>query len=249
MNKIVTLHQHKAIISAIAITLLLAACVTSSDKESVLDMTATDTESTVDAVVSAAPEKDGHSYFFKRFDSNKDQKVSAEEFTAAGSDRFKEDDTDKSGSLSRKEYMKAHSKRTNARKEKQRVEKKAKRFAEMDVNKDGIVDKQEHMVSRQASALKSFGNIDTNKNDEISAWEYKQYQHPKHGKSMDKKYSPYKMFKSADTNEDGDVSVEESAASRMKWFDGMDIDGDKVVTPEEAIQAKENCKKDSEKKM
>lgn len=244
MKKIVTLHQHKAIISAIAMTLLLPACVTSSDKDSVLDITAT--EPAVDAV---ALEKKGRSYFFERFDSNKDKKVSAEEFSAVGSGRFKEDDTDKNGTLSRKEYMKAHSKRANARKEKQRAEKKAKRFAGMDTNKDGIVDKQEHIVSSEARAVKSFGNMDANKNNEISAWEYNQYQHPKHGKSMDRKYSPYKMFKSTDANEDGEVSVEESTASRMKWFDGMDIDGDKMVTPEEAIQAKENRKKDSEKKM
>lgn len=242
MKKTITLHQYKTLVSAVAIALLLPACVISPHTESDVVAEAVET-------AGSTSEKSSHSSFFKKFDTDNDQKVSADEFTASGLDSFKNDDADSDGSLSRKEYMKASSKRMNDRKDKQRVERREKRFTAMDINNDGAVDKQEHMVSSQAHALKSFGNMDSNKNGEISAWEYNHYTHPKHSKSMGKKYSPYKRFKEMDSNEDGKLSTEERSISRLKWFESMDINGDKMVTQEEAAQARENRKKNSEKKM
>ena len=90
--------------------------------------------------------------------------------------------------------------------------------------------------------------MDSDKNGMISSSEYKGYRYQGHSsKPMGKQFSPHRTFKDMDTNKDSKISIKERNAARMKWFNGMDVNGDKVVTPEEVTQAKEKRDKKSKK--
>lgn len=202
----------------------------------------------VSAKPDVVPQK--QSTFFEHFDTNKDNKVTVDEFITARSDRFKADDKDGDGSLSRREYITASHARQKVRKEEQRLERRKKNFTEMDGNKDGSVDEKEFLLNSLARAKKSFANMDKDGSGIVSSEEYASFRYQGSQDTMQRQSSPYEMFKNMDTNKDGKISPSERNAARMKWFNSMDKNADKVVTPEEVVQARKEreSKKASMKK-
>lgn len=219
MKKNITSKQTAFIASSVAIILLLPACsnAVSTKPDTVLPKQST---------------------FFEHFDANKDQIVTVDEFIAARSDRFKADDKNDDGVLSRREYITASHVRQKARKEQQRLERRKKYFAEMDTDNDGTVDENEFMASSQARAKKSFSKMDKDNSGIINSGEYASYRYQGSQDSMSRR-SPYQMFKEMDINKDSQISQSERNTARMKWFDSMDINGNKLVTPEEVELARE----------
>lgn len=217
-------NQSKFIASSVAMILLLPAC--------------SNTISTKPEVATAK-----QSAFFEHFDTNKDLKVTADEFIEARSGRFKTDDKNGDGVLSRREYITASHARLRVRMAEQKLEKKNKYFAKMDADDDGTVDEKEFIASSQVRAKKTFAKMDTDKSGLINSDEYVSFSYKDSHKSMSRQSNPYKMFTEMDVNRNNQLSLEERNKARMKWFDSMDRNADKVVTPEEVAQAKEEREK------
>ncbi len=209
-------NQYKFIASSVAMVLLLPAC---SNSISTKPGTAISTQSA----------------FFEHFDTNKDQKVTADEFILARSGRFKKDDKDGNGVLSRREYIQASLLRSRARKKEQKLE----YFASIDTDNDGTVSKKEFIASSEERAKKYFANLDKDNSGSINNEEFAFFRYIGEQNSMRRQTDPFLQFMEMDLNRDTQLTQEERNTARMKWFDSMDKNGDKVVTPAEVMQAKE----------
>jgi EF hand len=98
---------------------------------------------------------------FERFDTNKDGKVTRDEFQAAMDQLWQAADANQDGAVTPEEAKLAHA---------QKFEKfAAQRFLKLDVNQDGSVTKDE--VARMPAEF--YERLDTNKDGKLSADEFK----------------------------------------------------------------------------
>jgi Ca2+-binding EF-hand superfamily protein len=114
----------------------------------------------------------------------------------------------------------------------ERAERAQKSLAEIDKNKDGMIDRQEAAGHKWLE--KDFDAIDTNKDGKLSREELKAHHDAMRGKRADKFEE---FFKAADTNGDGVITKAEAEASKMpglaKHFDNLDTNKDGKLTREE----------------
>jgi len=109
------------------------------------------------------------------------------------------------------------------------------RFAEMDVNNDGVI----NAADRQARLGQKFDTMDSNSDGMISRDEFMAAHAEKAGKGhmgkrMGKRGHGMSMImKMGDTNQDGQVTKDEFIAAALARFDKADTNNDGIVTPEE----------------
>ena len=108
-------------------------------------------------------------------------------------------------------------------------------FAKMDSNHDGKIVKAEIEASLRASAMQeimrrnraTFGQLDTDKNGQLSAAEFSQF----HADPPPPNATP--MLQHFDTNKDATISQVEFRAGTLANFDKLDSDKDGIVSAAE----------------
>lgn len=134
------------------------------------------------------------------------------------------------------------------------------RFAELDTNKDGSITREESDAFRNSRMTEMrnqmFTAIDTDKNGQISRAEFdahhanmdKMAGHggPGHDgkRGMGKGMAKMDLFTTADTNNDGKVTLAEANGRALSMFDKADADKNGTVTPEERKAAWKTMIKD-----
>ncbi|MBB4857320.1 hypothetical protein HNO88_000627 [Novosphingobium chloroacetimidivorans] len=142
----------------------------------------------------------------------------------------------------------------------------ATRFAKLDQNKDGKLDKADRQLAREARKTRMFERLDANKDGQITKAEFTADRGPaKAGprmaadgpdgaKSWGKGRGGHRwggrgghrggmmMGKMADANGDGAVTQAEFAAATLKRFDTIDANKDGQVTQAERQAAREQMK-------
>jgi len=180
--------------------------------------------------IATADSKGEHGSFMTFFDTNKDGKVTLEEFNAAATKRFQRMDKDNDGKITQDEFR--------AYVQERRAEHQKKRFEKMDADKDGKISKAEYMAYEQAKAEKRFARMDKDGNGAIDPAEF--------GSSRDndqhhaRKGGRGGIFKHLDKDGDGVVTRQESIEAWDKWFKKIDADNDGVVTADEVAAYRRN---------
>jgi len=159
----------------------------------------------------------GKGRFMKHFDTNNDGSVNMAEFNAAAAERFKLMDSDANGILTKDEFRSY----MRARKD----ERKQKKFARMDTNNNGSVERSEYLAYKQAKAERKYARMDKDSNGSVSKEEFASCKKGKHHKK--------RMFKRMDTNGDGQITQNESLTAWSNWFKRIDANNDQVVTTDE----------------
>ena len=110
-------------------------------------------------------------------------------------------------------------------------------FKKLDLNKDGVITRQEAQEAR----AQRFGKIDADGDGTVTVAEI--------DKAIEKKLRRmqvrlrYKMLSRLDSDGDGQVTKEEFDAKPMRFFDRADRNGDGQVTKQEARQMKQRGRK------
>lgn len=123
------------------------------------------------------------------------------------------------------------------------------RFAKMDANGDGTIDKADREIRRETMRARMFERLDTNKDGSVSKAEFETMhakraegtkarvgQRGDRGKMAGHRMGGRKMGGrgamggTVDTNSDGSVSRAEFTAAAIKRFDATDTDNNGVVT-------------------
>jgi Ca2+-binding EF-hand superfamily protein len=173
-----------------------------------------------DAGKSDAKHAERQQQHFAELDTNKDGRLSREEFQAKRGQLWTAADADNDGAVTLAEAQQAS--------EKMVAEFAQKRFAKLDTDRDGKVTKAEaaHMPEQR------FTRLDTNNDGALTQAELAVG--PKHGPGRSKGGKPpvEHFFKRLDTNADGKLTKAEVDAVPSP-FDGMDKDGDGYVSTSE----------------
>jgi len=159
----------------------------------------------------------GKGRFMKHFDTNNDGSVNMAEFNAAATERFKRMDGDADGILSKDEFRSY----MRARKD----ERKKKKFARMDTNNNGSVERDEYLAHKQAKAERKYARMDKDGNGSVSKEEFASCKKRKHHKK--------RMFKRMDKNGDEKITQKESLTAWSNWFKRIDANKDQIVTTDE----------------
>jgi Ca2+-binding EF-hand superfamily protein len=118
------------------------------------------------------------------------------------------------------------------------------RFANMDTNHDGQLDKAE-IAAAQAKAVQQaqaveqqrleaeFKKLDTNHDNQLSLAEFKAA-----APSLKTNETPDQMVSQLDTNKDGKISTAEYRAPQLANFDKADTNHDGIVTAQELAAAR-----------
>lgn len=181
-----------------------------------------------------------HTGYFARYDSNQDNIITAEEFSASAVERFKKmDGKDSDGKVTAQEYKDYSADRRRARR-------RGERFTEMDADKDGKISAEEYKTASSKRSDEMFAKMDKDSDQSISSEEHAGYRYDmgSRSKSSRSNYSAKDAFANMDADKDGSVTLQEYQASRNEWFGKMDKDGDKSVTAEEieAMMAERKAK-------
>jgi len=177
---------------------------------------------------------DGHrNRFMQFFDTNGDNVVTMDEFKDAAVNRFNNMDADNNGVVTVKEFQSYISAK--------RKERRAEYFNNVDANKDGSISQQEYIQYQQKKAEMQFQSMDTNKDGMLSSEEFTSHRKNwrGHGPRHDYK-GENSMFSRIDTNNDGNITQDESLAAWSRWFSRIDANGDKSVTIDEIRNFRDN---------
>lgn len=176
------------------------------------------------SMLSAAPgHQSGHNKFMKFFDTNGDGTVTHEEFLQASKSRFERMDTDSDGIVTEQEFRGYMHHR--------RKERHQHRMKKMDTDNNGTVSRDEFLLASQERAQRKFARMDRNGDGLLSSEEMSKSKHHK-------RHFGKKVFSKLDSDNNKQISREESQSAWDKWFQRMDSNGDQVVTREEVAQAR-----------
>lgn len=179
-------------------------------------------------------------YWLGKMNTNKDSKVTFEEFSRYFQEHFQKADTNKNGVMEKTEYEKFMKdlKQTH-------LDNSIKTLENLDKDKDGRLSREEAKVDE-----KRFSELDSDKNDYISKEEIKNaaeknwiayfnaYMH----------YFPY-SFSQMDANHDDKVNPKELETAIESLFSWFDLNGDRMISGVDAeLQRTRNSPKQPEKK-
>lgn len=148
---------------------------------------------------------------FDELDKNKDGKLSADERPQGrggrhghrGGERMMQADTDKDGRISKAEAA--------------AEPKLAQRFAEMDVNKDGYLDRSDRELRQREHREKWFADADANKDGKLSKTEMDASSAKRRTEFQQKAQArSAERFQKMDKNGDGSISREEMSAAPQR---------------------------------
>jgi hypothetical protein len=186
----------------------------------------------------------GKGKFMNFFDSNDDGVVTMEEFKDSSAARFDKMDADHDNTVTQDEFSGYVGQR--------REEHRQQRFESIDSNKDGQLSKDEYSAYTQQKAERRFAGIDSNGDGLISSEEYSVRQYGKHKDGHNDRHhggdyghhqghkKGHGFFNRLDTNNDGQLTKDESLAAWTNWFKRIDKNGDQVVTADEVQNYRSN---------
>lgn len=184
-----------------------------------------------------------------RMDTNKDGKVTLDEFKAGASAAFKAFDADGDGAVTKSEIEARHTAFKDARKTLRKADdadKAAARealrtsgpfmlpgtgrmFDRTDTDKSGTLSEAEVL----AAAEKIFERHDSNKDGAIDQADARKGKDWKGRKGKDRAHHAGRMLKRADTDGDGKVSLVEFTQGAEKMFKRLDANGDGFISADE----------------
>jgi Ca2+-binding EF-hand superfamily protein len=172
----------------------------------------------------------GHNKFMEYFDSNQDNMVTMSELNEASKQRYAKMDADSNGVVSLEEFQAYLGDR--------KAQWREQRFTEMDSNADGQVSKEEYILYKQQRAEQRYQEMDADSNGVVSKEEYlnrkRDYRGGNHhGKMHGKHHGGDRFFSKLDSNNDAQLTLEESLAAWTEWFKRIDANNDQVVTADE----------------
>jgi len=172
----------------------------------------------------------GQSKFMEFFDSNKDNMVTMSELNEASKQRYAKMDADANGVVTMEEFQAYIGDR--------KAQWREQRFAAMDSNSDGQISKEEYIRYREQRAEQRYHDMDINNDGVVSKEEYftrksgyRGDKHRHHG--GDRHYGGNRFFSRLDSNNDAQLTMEESLAAWTNWFKRIDTNNDQVVTDDE----------------
>lgn len=122
--------------------------------------------------------------------------------------------------------------------------KSQERFARMDANKDGKLDRTDWQALRETRKEKRFARLDTNNDGQISKAEFMADNGPmKQGRGQwGHRRGGGMMGKMAGAQGDRSITQADFTARALQRFDAMDANKDGQVTPQERAAAREQMK-------
>jgi Ca2+-binding EF-hand superfamily protein len=158
------------------------------------------------------------------FDSNKDNMVTISELNEASKLRYAKMDADANGIVTMDEFQAYLGDRKTQWRE--------QRFATMDSNSDGQVSKEEYILYRQQRAEQRYQDMDADSDGMVSKDEYiarkRGYRGGKHHR-----HGGNRFFSKLDSDNDMQLTMDESLAAWTNWFKRIDVNNDQVVTEDE----------------
>ncbi|MGH6831309.1 MAG: hypothetical protein ACREJQ_02850 [bacterium] len=158
-----------------------------------------------------------------RFDTNDDHSVSKSEFVSGFTDIFNKEDANSDGVVTKDEAEKSRQAFGDAAKGKMK-DASAARFKEADKNSDGVLSKDEW-----PGRPEGFGKVDADINGSVTLDEF-QAGLKKMGEAMkergEKSGAREELWKRADANSDGKVSLDEWTTAITNLFAKLDRNGD-----------------------
>lgn len=174
----------------------------------------------------------GKSKFMEFFDANQDGVVTMSELNEASKQRYAKMDADGNGAVTLEEFQAYLGDR--------KAQWREQRFAEMDGNGDNQISQQEYIQYKQQRAEQRYQEMDANKDGVVSKEEYLNRKRGHYGKGHGEKHGHHRggdrFFSRLDSNNDEQLTLEESLAAWTNWFKRIDANGDQVVTADE-VQA------------
>ena len=174
----------------------------------------------------------GQSKFMEFFDSNQDNMVTISELNESAKQRYVKMDADGNGIVTLEEFQAYIGDR--------RAQWREQRFAEMDSNSDGQVSKEEYVLYKQRRAEQRYQEMDADNDGIVSKEEYlnrkRGYRGGKHRHHGDR------FFSKLDSNDDAQLTMEESLAAWTDWFKRIDVNNDQVVTADEVKAFRNNMR-------
>jgi Ca2+-binding EF-hand superfamily protein len=161
------------------------------------------------------------------FDSNQDGVVTTSELNEASKQRYAKMDADGNGTVSMEEFQVYLGDRKSQWRE--------QRFTEMDSNGDQQVSKQEYILYRQQRAEQRYQDMDADNDGSISKDEYLNRKRGHRGSKHSHHRDGSRFFSRLDSNNDAQLTLDESLAAWSDWFKRIDANGDQVVTADEVL--------------
>jgi hypothetical protein len=181
----------------------------------------------------------GQSKFMEFFDSNKDSMVTISELNEASKQRYAKMDADANGVVTMEEFQAYIGDR--------KAQWREQRFAAMDSNSDGQVSKEEYILYKQQRVEQRYQDMDADNDGMVSKEEYfnrkrgsRGGKHSHHG--GDHHHGGNRFFSRLDSNNDAQLSVDESLAAWTNWFKRIDANNDQVVTEDEVKAFRNNIR-------
>jgi Ca2+-binding EF-hand superfamily protein len=178
----------------------------------------------------------GKGKFMEYFDANQDGVVTMSELNEASKQRYTKMDADGNGAVTLDEFQAYLGDR--------KAQWREQRFTEMDSNGDNQISQQEYIQYKQQRAEQRYQQMDADNDGVVSKEEYLNRKRGHYGKKHDREHGGKhahhhggdRFFSRLDSNNDAQLTLEESLAAWTKWFKRIDANGDQVVTAEE-VQA------------
>ena len=172
-----------------------------------------------------------HSKFMEYFDSNHDNMVTLSELNDASKQRFAKMDANSDGVVTLEEFQAYVGERKNEWRE--------QRFAAMDGNGDGQISKDEYVLYKQQKAEQRYQDMDANHDGMVSKEEFFMNRPGHRGAKHSHRHGGDRFFSRLDSNNDAQLTLDESIAAWTDWFKRIDANNDQVVTEDE-VQAFRN---------
>ena len=167
--------------------------------------------------------------FMAFFDSNQDGTVTIEELNEASKKRFQKMDADNNGVVTQDEFRAYVSQR--------KQERQQQHFSLVDSDSNGQISKEEYLLYQQQRAEKRFQDMDTNNDGVVNNSEFSTHKSArwvgkgKHDKG--RHHHKNRFFSKLDSNNDQQITLEESLTAWTNWFKSIDINNDQIVTADE----------------
>lgn len=172
----------------------------------------------------------GIARFFRKFDLDRDGRVSLAEVRRVTGRRFTQMDANRDDRVSLDELI-AYVKR-------KRIQRRRRMMARIDRNRDGLIDRKEYIAFKVRRARRQFDRLDRNADGVISEREMVQGMRVRNQRMHKRiKRRVARMFRRRDRNRDGLISRRESQTGWRNWFIRMDRNADGIITERELADA------------